>query len=240
MGSINGFNKKKNIFVYILKIISWAIFTLFSIIAVFLIYYFIESKIYNNKGQKYTPEISMYTIISGSMEPQIKVYDVVFDQKVKNFSTIKVGDVITYTSEDPAHPGMIITHRVTESIKKSDGYYFRTKGDNNSQEDSKEVFESQVIGKVIMKFPQLGRIQMIVTNNLGWIIFVLIPALAIIIFDVIKVAKALDLNKRTEQIINQNNNDVEKKDLSVLKEQLMAKHNLSEVENKDKDINKEL
>lgn len=225
MGSINSFNKGKGIIHYLLKIVSWSIFTILFIVASFFVYYFIESKIYATQGKKLTPEFSLFTIISGSMEPQIKVYDVIFERKVKDFSTIKTGDVITFYSDNEINKGMVITHRVTEVYKEGNGYYFKTKGDNNDQEDSGRVFQDHIIGKVMMKFPQLGRIQLIISNNLGWILFILIPALSIIGYDIFKIIKTIQLNKQSELIINQSNTE-EKKDLSELKNQLLNKHSL--------------
>lgn len=222
MGSIHGFKNGKGILFYLLKIISWSVFSILFIIASFLIYYFVESRIYASQGKKHAPGFSLFTIISGSMEPQIKVYDVVFEQKIKDFSAVKSGDVITFYSNNQVNPGMIITHRVTEVNKAEEGYYFHTKGDNNDQEDSGKVFQDQIIGKVLMKFPQLGRVQMIVSNNLGWILFILLPALLIIGYDFIKISKTLNINKKSELIINQRK-DLERKDLTALKNQLLSK-----------------
>ena len=60
-------------FKYISTIISWTIFVLLSIIGALLIYYFVSSRLYVTKGDKYEPFFSVYTIVSGSMEPTIKV-----------------------------------------------------------------------------------------------------------------------------------------------------------------------
>ena len=71
---------KKGLFgqiIYLLStIISWTIFALLVICAILLVYYFIATKIYAKKGSGYEPKFSLYTIISPSMVPNIKVYDV--------------------------------------------------------------------------------------------------------------------------------------------------------------------
>lgn len=52
-------------------------------------YYVISAKVYESKGEKFQPQFSLYTIISTSMEPNILVYDVVFDTKVSNISDLR-------------------------------------------------------------------------------------------------------------------------------------------------------
>ena len=88
-------NSKNVVFHIISNVISWSIFAILAIIALFLVYYVIAAQLYANKGEKYKPAFALYTIISGSMEPTIKVYDVVFDVKVDDPSKLKEGDVIT-------------------------------------------------------------------------------------------------------------------------------------------------
>ena len=51
----------KIILKYISTIVSWSFFALLSIIAVLLIYYFISSRLYASKGEKYEPIFSVYT-----------------------------------------------------------------------------------------------------------------------------------------------------------------------------------
>ena len=91
-------NSKNVVFHIISNVISWSIFAILAIIALFLVYYVIAAQLYANKGEKYKPAFALYTIISGSMEPTIKVYDVVFDVKVDDPSKLKEGDVITFVS----------------------------------------------------------------------------------------------------------------------------------------------
>lgn len=223
MGLMDKYKKAKDLLYFATKILSWACFAILFLVASFLIYYFIEGKIYASKGEVHQPSFTLFTIISGSMEPNIKVYDVIFDRKVKDYSEIKTGDVITFVTDNVAHPGLIVTHRVSEVGKNDKGYYFHTKGDSNDREDTTVVTEDRVIGKVMMKFPQLGRIQMIISNRLGWMLFILLPALSVLIYDVLKLIKNLKLNKQSELIIEQKKKD-EKANTDALKERLMQKH----------------
>ena len=90
--------KAKRVFKYITDVISWTCLCILILIGALLVWYFISAKIYASKGEKYTPYFSLYTIISPSMEPNIKVYDVILDTRVDDVNTIKEGDIITFIS----------------------------------------------------------------------------------------------------------------------------------------------
>ena len=118
-----------------LRALSILVIVIIILIGSFLIYYFVSIKIYEKKGANYKPPIAMYMIISKSMIPNINVYDVVVDQKVTNINNIKVNDVITFVSKSPMSYNYIVTHRVIDISKTSDGIALLTKGDNNKIAD---------------------------------------------------------------------------------------------------------
>ena len=180
----------KEIFTFISTIMSWTIFALLIICAIFLVYYFIAMKVYVAKGSGHEPKFSLYTIISPSMVPNINVYDVVVDVKVNKPEDVKINDVITFNSSIPGVSGGTITHRVIAINKDSSGnYYYQTKGDNNLVEDGVNVTFDNIVGKVALKIPGLGRLQSFMATSAGWLMIVLIPALYIIIKDIFKIIK---------------------------------------------------
>lgn len=180
----------RDTFKFISTIISWTIFALLVICAIFLIYYFISIKIYESKGTGYEPKFSLYTIITPSMTPNINVYDVVIDVKVEKPEDIKINDVITFYSNIPSVKNGTITHRVIAINKDSEGNYkYRTKGDYNLVDDGVDVEFDKIVGKVALRIPQLGRVQFFVASKIGWLIVVLIPALYIILKDILKIIK---------------------------------------------------
>ncbi len=186
----SGNDSLKKGLVIIGKVISWAIFFILLLAAAFLIYYYVATKIYAKKGAGYEPKFSIYTIVSWSMTPTIKVYDTIINMKVDNPEDIKVGDVITFRSTSLATPGTTITHRVVSITEDSDGKVcYRTKGDFNNIEDQACAKFNNVIGKVILKIPQLGRIQFFLASKVGWILCILVPAMYIIIRDILKITK---------------------------------------------------
>ena len=196
----------------IANIIVWTIIICLIIIALFLGYYLVASKI-SEKKERFQPPIALYTIISPSMEPNIKVYDVIVDVKVKDASKIKKGDVITFISQSSMSKDMTVTHRVDEVVKNGDGSIaFKTKGDNNNSSDPALVTEDYIIGKTLFRVPQLGRLQFILLGKGGWVFLIIIPALIILFRDIMKLIR-LNKVKNNMLIIS----DDEKIDLEKLR-----------------------
>ncbi len=193
------FNKYKKILNYIGKVISSAIIVLLVLIGAFLVYYVVAAQKYKNDPTQ-KPAINMYTIISGSMEPTIHVYDVVFDVAPKSPQDIKVGDVITFTSTSSISQGLLVTHRV-QDIKIVNGKYeYVTKGDYNPTADSSTAKYEDIIGKVAFKIPQLGRVQFFVSSKAGWFFVVLLPAMGVIVYDVMKLIKLLSTKNVSDKV----------------------------------------
>lgn len=116
-----------------------------------------------------------YSILSGSMEPEIKTGDLVI-VKSANFNQVEVGDVITFKYE-----GNIVTHRVIDKTEEG----FMTKGDNNNIEDTEIVSSDNLIGKVLFHIPLLGYVTVFLSKPI--VISGLMVLIAIsIIFDTFK------------------------------------------------------
>lgn len=193
--------KIKQVLNYIGKILSYACIVLLVLIGIFLVYYM--STVQKAKNDpNFKPVVSLYTIVSGSMEPTIHVYDVVLNRAVNSPEEIKVGDVITFISTSSISEGLTITHRV-QDIKIVNGEYeFVTKGDYNPTADSSTAKYYNVIGKVAFKIPQLGRVQFFVASKAGWFFVVLLPAMGVIVYDVIKLFKLLGTKTTSDKIKN--------------------------------------
>lgn len=195
--------KVKNALTYVGKLLSTAVLILLIIIGMFLIYYVIAARVVI-KNPEYKPLFSLYNIATGSMEPNIKVDDVIVNIRVKSPESIKVGDVITFSSTSSISKGLTVTHRVINIIKNDDGSYeYVTKGDFNPSADSATAKYDDIIGKVAIKLPGVGKIQGFIATKMGWFIVVLLPALGVIIYDIIKIAK-LVYNKKTVGKISNN------------------------------------
>ena len=71
----------KGVFKFIANVVSWTSLVILVLLALFLAYYTINTRLYASHGEKFEPFVSLYTIVSGSMEPNIKVWDVVISKK---------------------------------------------------------------------------------------------------------------------------------------------------------------
>lgn len=191
--------KKKTVLSFIIGVISYTIFAWLLIIGAVLLLYIGNNKLKAMKGDTSLPKYNAYVVLSGSMEPKIKVNDVVVTKK-EDLSKLKKEDVITFASSDSRFYGVIVTHRIKEIYYDSNlqKYSFKTKGDNNNTEDLALAEGNRVIGKVIFKIPLIGYIQTFLATKGGWIIVVLIPCLAIISYDILKLLKLL--NRKTRLI----------------------------------------
>ncbi len=194
---------------YLYKLVSKFLSVICSIILVILLiiggmmfFYKMQAKSYEKKGMEYTAPFGLYTIISPSMEPNVSVYDVVVAVE-SDVSKIKVGDVITFISTWDINYGVNVTHRVVAISKNENGeYQLTTKGDNNNTPDGSYVTQNNLIGKVVGRVPQLGRLQFFLATKMGWFIVVFIPALLIIIVDVIKIFRLYVLKSKIDSVKN--------------------------------------
>ena len=189
--------KLKKIWKTFYKIITYTIIIILMIIASFFIFYVISGKLAEREGK--TPPFGLYTIISPSMTPNIKVYDVVFVKNVDT-STLKVNDVITFYSTNAFFGGTPITHRIVEILDVPEtGTMYRVKGDANEEADTEKVIPSNVIGKVMFRIPSLGKLQFFLASKTGWLVAILIPAVIILIYDIYKLIKLITVKNKFEK-----------------------------------------
>ncbi len=188
-------------FTIIFKLLYYLVISFVCLIALFLIFYIISSQL-NSKDPDYKPRISIYTIVSPSMTPNINVYDVVVNVRPSHPDEIQVGDIITYKSTAATSEGMTITHRVIAKEQLPDGSYeFMTQGDNNTEPDSVYVLFENIIGKEIMTIPKVGRIQFLIANQKGWLFLLLIPIGIYLIKEFSKLLELMGLRKKVDKIV---------------------------------------
>ena len=196
--------KRKKVFKMIYKIISYTIICILMAIAAFLIFYVISGKIAQKQGKK--PLFGLYTIISPSMTGTLNVYDVAFTMRVDT-DKLKESDIITFYSTNSFFGGTPITHRIIEVVNvPNSGKMFRVKGDANPKADEEKVIPSNVVGKVMFKIPQLGRVQFFLASKGGWIIAIMIPALVIISYDIYKIFRLFLLKSKLLSMENEHGN----------------------------------
>ena len=103
----------------------------------------------------------VYTVLSGSMEPEYGVGDLLYVKKV-DAKTIQVGDPITFILNEDL---VVATHRVVRIDAENQRFY--TKGDANDIEDQNPVHFNNVIGVPQFSIPKLGYVSDFVQNPPG-------------------------------------------------------------------------
>lgn len=126
----------------------------------------------------------LFTVVSGSMEPEYEIGDVLVAKETLP-SKIKVGDDVSYLGNSGTFNGKVVTHRVIKIEKDIEGkYVFHTKGLANLVEDP-VVHENQLYGVVAGEIGVLSFVYKIVSNKNGMFFFIVIPILYIIASEMI-------------------------------------------------------
>ena len=123
-----------------------------------------------------------FVIVSKSMEPKLKVGDVILIKHAEP-EDLKVSDIISYMGSSGEFQGKIITHRIKAIQTEDDRYIFITKGDSNDLEDP-AVYTENIYGKVIYKSIFLSIISKILRNTVGFIILVVAPLILLFVKEI--------------------------------------------------------
>lgn len=116
-----------------------------------------------------------YTVISGSMEPQYMVGDLLYVKSV-DVNSIQAGDNITFILNEDL---VVATHQVVRVDAEKQHFY--TKGIANEIEDNDPVHFKNVIGVPKFSIPKLGYVSDFVQNPPGMYITIGIGIVLIII-----------------------------------------------------------
>ena len=103
--------------------------------------------------------IKTFVIISGSMEPSLKIGDVIIVRKFEE-KDLNKDDIISFRNGEA-----VITHRINKIIIENGKIKYETKGDNNNITDNSYVRFEDVEGKMEAKIPFLGNIALMLKNK---------------------------------------------------------------------------
>lgn len=138
----------------------------------FLILLVVLSIVSKLKKSDYILNFAPMKVLTGSMEPKIKVGDMIVAKKVDG-SIIKEGDIITYKMGSKTY----VTHRVVEVFKNGDNISFRTKGDANNIEDSDLVQQENLVGRLVFRIPKFGYLIDFITRPIGFLLLFILPTI---------------------------------------------------------------
>ncbi|MCR5456518.1 MAG: signal peptidase I [Clostridiales bacterium] len=165
--------KKPGIFSKIFTILSYI---LMAILVVIIVMTLIAK--FNNK----VPSVLGYSVLrisSGSMETTLPTGSYIVVKKTDP-KDVKVGDIITFYSDDPTIYGMPNTHRVIGIKTGEDGkLIFQTKGDNNLVEDKYPPSEDALIGVFQTRLALVSVLSGAFGGN-GTVVVIILAAVAIV------------------------------------------------------------
>lgn len=162
-----------------LKIISYTVQSLVFLLLFSAVFVLITSKTALVKG------IRSFVVVSGSMQPAIKVGSIVITQPGGSYQT---GDVIAFDNKAQ----QTVTHRIVETVNSEDGLSYRLKGDANQIADGDLVSQKDVVGKVIFTLPYFGRFVQFLRTPPGFIGLIIVPSLLFIIWEIFNIKKEME------------------------------------------------
>lgn len=218
--------KKNKIFrtINLIKnIICWALVA----VLVFTLVIFFTSRVNGS-----TPSIfgySIFRVSSGSMEPELMVGDIILDKEVENPKDLKVGDVITFKSEDIGD--LFVTHKIIKAPYEENGkYMLQTQGVANDLPD-KPITTDNVKGIMVQKIPFLNEVYNLFLSP--WGLIILIGLIVLIFFDeIVVIVKILTNNDKSAKDAENINDIIDRLQMENLKEK--QAQNSGESDEKDK------
>ncbi len=166
------FNIIKNIFVWVVCAFTVVvmIFTVFSVSTF-------------DRNDRAIFGLKFFIVLSDSMSAtDFDAGDVVLIKEVDP-ATLRVGDIVCFTSTDTDSFGETVTHKIREVTVNEDGdTCFITYGTTTGVDDAKPVTFPYVKGKYVAAIPKIGTIFTFLKTVPGYICCILIPFLILIAF----------------------------------------------------------
>ena len=121
-----------------------------------------------------------YVVSSGSMYPQLAMYDIIVVTGHAQFDDVTIGDIIVF--DRPKDEAKVIVHRVVAKVG-DDPKVLRTKGDNNQDSipgTDYPITKENYLGTVAYVIPQVGFITKILQPPINYIIIAVIIGIMVI------------------------------------------------------------
>lgn len=122
----------------------------------------------------------LFRVVTGSMEPTIPVGALLITHEV-DISTVELGDIICFRTQEAAIWGKIVTHRVVDIMENVDGsLLLATQGDANVVADGYFVTQSNFVGKVVWHTGEnsaMASVFAFFTNKIGFLGCIVFPCL---------------------------------------------------------------
>ncbi len=128
-------------------------------------------------------------IASGSMDPKLKVDDIIISRSYKD-QKLEKGDIVTYIAKTGEKAGQFITHEIIHIDDSGDELVVITKGIAAPNADA-PISGSDIVSVMVYKTHVVQYIYKIITNPIGFMFFVILPLLATIGSEIYNLIKEL-------------------------------------------------
>lgn len=187
-------NKTINI---IAKIFTWVIVA----ITVFMMIFTIFSVLTFDRNDRQIFGIKFYIVMSDSMSKSElnqneKVHfnagDIILAKTVKDPTSLKEGDIISFISQNEESFGNTVTHKIHSVVYDDQtgrviGY--KTYGTNTGKVDDAVVEPGYILGTYAGKLPKVGYFFNFLKQPVGYIICILVPFLLLIVYNLVNVIR---------------------------------------------------
>ncbi|MFN2471064.1 MAG: signal peptidase I [Gaiellaceae bacterium] len=124
--------------------------------------------------------LQSFAVLSGSMEPTLRVGDLVVDRRVHPLD-VRGGDILTF--RDPDDDRRLLTHRVLRYRVEQGTAHFVTKGDANRDVERWSIPLDGTLGRVELRIPKVGYAVMYVAGRTGRLALIVVPLVLLGLFE---------------------------------------------------------
>ncbi len=134
--------------------------------------------------------LRLLSIQTNSMADTLMPGDLVVSVGVKDKSTLRPGDIITYWTVINGER-VLNTHRIINIYDGGDYLIFETQGDNNTSVDPLTVHQNEIIGKYKFRLPGVGKVFDYLQTPTGFLLIVVVPVFIFFIYHLVQFFRVL-------------------------------------------------
>lgn len=183
----------------VLKIASDVFFGVVVVAAIAMMVFTIVSVTTFNRSDRTFFGYRAYIVLSNSMQAtDFEAGDLVLVKEVQP-QTLQPGDIIAFTSQSTESFGEVVTHKIRKLTVTEDGEpAFITYGTTTNTDDEIPVEYPFVLGKYSFKLPKVGTFFQFLKTPQGYILFILVPFMALIIYQIVRSVVLFNQYKRLQ------------------------------------------
>jgi len=169
-------------------------------LAVFMMIFTIVSVSTFDRADRNLFGYKAFIVLSDSMsKTDFNAGDLVLVKEVDP-STLKEGDIIAYTSQNPSNYGETVTHKIRKLTTDANGEPgFVTYGTTTDTDDETVVTYPYVLGKYQGRIPKVGTFFQFLKSTPGYIVCILVPFLLLILLEGIRCIRLFRKYKSEQQ-----------------------------------------